>query len=220
MPYTDDDEIGEEIDDMPSSLKDGTQDDEVEIPGEDVSQAQAMSNEDWIEPARGVTFEITKVLVDTFTPKERSEWMKRSLKLYVAVDKKGVDGKGRYARKVFFPRILIQVNRQDYDFTVNSQGKKTQWYQPRDGGAWGEYNELLTALGFPTSPAPNNNAEFRKGLVGCKFIADISKDKREVYDRDSGKSSKIEGEFENHLRNLRPVKTVATETVRAEAAAN
>ena len=194
MPYTDD--VAEEVDDMPASLKEGMEDDEVEIPGEDVSQAEAMSNEDYIEPAKGVTFEITKALVDTYTPKDKSEWMKRSLKLYVAVDKNGVDGKGKYARKVFFPRILVQVNREDYDFTKD-------WYKPKSGGAWGEYNELLTALGFPNNPAPKNDAAFRKSLVGRKFMADISK-----------------GEFENHLRNLRPVKSAATTEQAAEAAAN
>lgn len=212
MPYTDD-EVAVEIDDMPASLKEGMEDDEIEIPGEDVSQAQAMSNEDWIEPAKGVVFEITKVLVDTFTPKDKTEWMKRSLKLYVSVDKSGVDGKGKYARKVFFPRILVQVNREDYDFSKD-------WYKPKTGGAWGEYNELLTALGFPNNPAPKNDAEFRKGLVGRKFMADISKDKRQAYDQASGKYVKVEGEYENHLRNLRPVKAAAETAPAAEAAAN
>lgn len=211
MAYTDD-EVAEEIDDMPASLKEGTEDDEIEIPGEDVSQAEAMSNEDYIEPAKGVTFEITKVLIDTYTPKDKTEWMKRSLKLYVAVDKQGVDGKGKYARKVFFPRILVQVNREDYDFTK-------EWYKPRSGGAWGEYNELLTALRLPNNPAPKNDVAFRKSLVGQKFIADISKDKRQTYDQASGKYVKIEGEFENHLRNLRPVKAAA-EATQAEAAAS
>lgn len=209
--YTDD-EVAEEVDDMPASLKEGTEDDEVEIPGEDVSQAEAMSNEDYIEPAKGVTFEITKVLIDTYTPKDKTEWMKRSLKLYVAVDKNGVDGKGKYARKVFFPRILVQVNREDYDFTKD-------WYKPKSGGAWGEYNELLTALKLPNNPAPKNDAAFRKSLVGKKFVADISKDKRQAYDQSSGKYVKVEGEFENHLRNLRPVKAAA-EATQAEAAAN
>lgn len=209
--YTDD-EVAEEVDDMPASLKEGTEDDEVEIPGEDVSQAEAMSNEDYIEPAKGVTFEITKVLIDTYTPKDKTEWMKRSLKLYVAVDKNGVDGKGKYARKVFFPRILVQVNREDYDFTKD-------WYKPKSGGAWGEYNELLTALKLPNNPAPKNDAAFRKSLVGKKFVADISKDKRQAYDQASGKYVKVEGEFENHLRNLRPVKATA-EATQAEAAAN
>jgi hypothetical protein len=213
MPYTDEDEeVGQEVDDMPASLKDGTEDDEIEIPGEDVSQAEAMSNEDYIEPAKNVVFEITKALIDTYTPKDKDAWMKRSLKLYVQVDKNGTDGKGKYARKVFFPRILIQVNREDYDFTKD-------WYKPKSGGAWGEYNELLTALGFPNNPAPKNDAAFRKSLIGRKFVADISKDKREAYDRDKKKYVKVEGEFENHLRNLRPVKAAAG-TEAAEAAAS
>ena len=211
MPYTDD--VAEEVDDMPASLKEGMEDDEIEIPGEDVSQAEAMSNEDYIEPAKGVTFEITKVLIDTYTPKDKSEWMKRSLKLYVAVDKSGVDGKGKYARKVFFPRILVQVNREDYDFTKD-------WYKPKSGGAWGEYNELLTALGFPNNPAPKNDAAFRKSLVGRKFMADISKDKRQAYDQKAGKYIKVEGEFENHLRNLRPMKSATATEQTAEAAAS
>jgi hypothetical protein len=213
MPYTDEEEdVAQEVDDMPASLKEGMEDDEIEIPGEDVSQAEAMSNEDFIDPAKGVVFEITKVLIDTYTPKDRTEWMKRSLKLYVAVDKSGVDGKGKYARKMFFPRILVQVNREDYDFTKD-------WYKPKSGGAWGEYNELLTALGFPNNPAPKNDAAFRKSLVGRKFMADISKDKREVYDQEKKKYTKVDGEFENHLRSLRPVKAVAA-TESAEAAAS
>jgi hypothetical protein len=213
MPYTDEEEdVAQEVDDMPASLKEGMEDDEIEIPGEDVSQAEAMSNEDFIDPAKGVVFEITKVLIDTYTPKDRTEWMKRSLKLYVAVDKSGVDGKGKYARKMFFPRILVQVNREDYDFTKD-------WYKPKSGGAWGEYNELLTALGFPNNPAPKNDAAFRKSLVGRKFMADISKDKREVYDQEKKKYTKVDGEYENHLRNLRPVKQAAT-TQAAEAAAS
>lgn len=212
MAYTDE-EVAEEVDDMPASLKEGMEDDEIEIPGEDVSQAEAMSSEDYIEPAKGVVFEITKVLIDTYTPKDKTEWMKRSLKLYVAVDKNGVDGKGKYARKVFFPRILVQVNRDDYDFTKD-------WYKPKSGGAWGEYNELLTALSFPNNPAPKNDAAFRKSLVGRKFMADISKDKRQAYDQKAGKYIKVEGEFENHLRNLRPVKTAATTEQTAEAAAS
>lgn len=206
------DEVAEEVatTDTPEWVKDGTELDDIEIAGEDVSQAQPMSDEDWIEPAKGVTFEVVKAMIDTYTPKDKTEWMKRSLKLYVQVDKSGVDGKGRYARKMFFPRILVQVNREDYDFSKD-------WYKPRTGGAWGEYNELLTALGFPNNPAPTNNKAFRDSLVGRKFTADISKDKRQTYDRDSGKYVKIDGEFENHLRNLKPVK-VAAAPVASEAA--
>lgn len=208
-----DNDVAEEVDvnEPPGWVKDGTELDEIEIAGEDVSQAQPMSNEDWIEPAKGVTFEIVKAMIDTYTPKDKTDWMKRSLKLYVQITKDGVDGKGRYARKMFFPRILVQVNRDAYDFTKD-------WYKPKTGGAWGEYNEFLTALGFPTNPAPTNNKAFRDSLIGRKFIADISKDKRETYDREKGKYVKIDGEFENHLRNPKPVKE-ATQTASEAAVA-
>lgn len=221
MPYTDDD-LAEEVDDMPASLREGTEDDDTVIEGEDVSEAHGMSNEDWIEPAKGVTFEITKAFLDTYTPNGESEWKSRSLKLYVAVTKEGIDGKGKYARKVFFPgnngRILVAVNRDAYDFSKNASGKPTKWYDKGSGGAFGEYNELLTALKFPNNPAPRNDKAFRDSLVGMKFMADITKEKREVYDKLENKSVKIEGEFENHLRNWRPVK-VATDNKAEEAAA-
>ena len=209
MPEVDE-EVAQEVDinDPPTSSE--PDDDEVDIPGEDVSQSQPMSDEDWIEPAKGVTFEVIKAMIDTYTPKDRQVWMKRSLKLYVQVSKAGVDGKGRYARKMFFPRILVQVNREDYEFTKD-------WYRPKDGGAWGEYNEMLAALGFPSNPAPNNNKAFRESLVGRKFTADITKDKRQTYDAESKKYVKIDGEFENHLRNWKPIKQAAT-TEAAETA--
>ena len=206
-----DTDVAEEVDinDVPQSASDNT-DDDVAIPGEDVSEAQPMSDEDWIEPAKGVTFEVIKAMIDTYTPKDNTAWMKRSLKLYVQVSKAGVDGKGRYAKKMFFPRILVQVNRDDYDFTK-------AWYAPKTGGAWGEYNELLGALGFPSNPAPKNDKAFRDSLVGRKFTADISKDKRQTFDQVTKKYVKIDGEFENHLRNLKPVK-VATAPETTEAA--
>lgn len=209
MPEVDE-EVAQEVDINDPPISSEPDDDEVDIPGEDVSQSQPMSDEDWIEPAKGVTFEVIKAMIDTYTPKDRQVWMKRSLKLYVQVSKAGVDGKGRYARKMFFPRILVQVNREDYEFTKD-------WYRPKDGGAWGEYNEMLAALGFPSNPAPNNNKAFRESLVGRKFTADITKDKRQTYDAESKKYVKIDGEFENHLRNWKPIKQAAT-TEAAETA--
>lgn len=223
MPYTDD-EVAEEVaEEMPASLREGTEDDDTVIEGEDVSEAQGMgANEDWMEPAKSVTFEITKCFLDTYTP-EGGEWKNRSLKLYVAISKDGTDGKGKYARKVFFPgnngRILVAVNRESYDFTVNAKGNKTEWYKAGSGGAFGEYNELLMALKFPNKPAPRNDKAFRDSLVGMKFVADITKEKREVYDRAEGKSVKIDGEYENHLRNWKPVKSASPDNKAEEAAA-
>jgi hypothetical protein len=224
MAYTDtDDEVGQDVDDTPDFVKEGTEDDDVVIEGEDVSGAQpSMGNEDWMDPVKGVTFEIVKATLDTYTPSGETDWKTRSLKLQVQITKEGVDGKGRYARKTFFPgrngRILVAVNRGAYDFSVNAQGKKSDWYQPVSGGAFGDYNEWLTALDLPTSPAPRNDKAFRASLVGRKVIADITKEKREAYDKQTKKSVKVEGEYENHLRNVRPVKKAVAES--AEAAAS
>lgn len=221
MPYTD--QEAEEVDDMPASLKEGTEDDETIIEGEDISGAQPMAgNEDWMEPVKGVTFEIVKAALDTYTPDVNSEWKSHSLKLQVQITKDGIDGKGKYARKTFFPgqngRILIAINRNAYDFTVNAQGNPTDWYK-LNGGAFGDYNEWLKALGFPSNPAPRNDKAFRKSLVGRKVVADITKEKREVYDKKTNKRSRVEGEYENHLRNVRPVKEAPAQ-VSAEAAAS
>jgi hypothetical protein len=50
-------------------------------------------------------------------------------------------------------------------------------------------------------------------------VADITKEKREVYDKITKKSVKVDGEYENHLRNVRPAKKAAKPEV-AEAAAS
>lgn len=217
------DEIAEEVaEEVPAFVKEGTDEDDVEIPGEDVSGAQSSSFEDWIEPAKGVTFEITKALIDTYQP-EGGDWKTRSLKLYLKIDKTGVDGKGRYAGKMLFPRMVVAVNRQGngpngspYNFSVNVQGKPTDWYTPRTGGAFGAYNEVLTALGFPNNPAPANNKAFRDSLVGRKLVADITKKHRQV--KDGNKYVDVPDEFENELARYRAVKTVTAAPEASEAA--
>lgn len=219
----DENEIAEEMtEEVPAFVKEGTEEDDVEIPGEDVSGAQSSSFEDWIEPAKGVTLEITKALIDTYTP-EGGDWKTRSLKLYLRVDKDGIDGKGRYAGKMFFPRMTVTVNRggtgpdgKPYNFSVNAQGKPTDWYTPRTGGAFGAYNETLTALGFPNNPAPANNKPFRDSLVGRKLVADITKKHRQV--KDGNKYVDVPDEFENELTRYRPAKAAVVATETSEAA--
>lgn len=219
------DEIGEEVtEEVPAFVKEGTEEDDIEIPGEDVSGAQSGNFEDYIEPAKGVTFEITKALIDTYTP-DGGDWKTRSLKLYLKVDKDGVDGKGRYAGKMFFPRMTVAVNRggnapngKPYDFSVNAQGKPTDWYTPRTGGAFGDYNETLTALGFPNNPAPANNKSFRDLLLSRKLVADIVKKHRQV--KDGNRYVDVPDEFENDLTKYRAAKvaTVAPESTEAAVA--
>lgn len=226
--YTDDEEVADEVaaEDTPDWVKEGTEDDDIEIAGEDISQAEASGGQDWIEPAKDVVFEITKAYMNPYTPKNNSDWKTRSLKLYLKVGEKGVDGKGKYAGKVFFPNsrgniggFLVAVNRDsaEYDWTKNAQGKNSVWYAPKTGGAFAGYKEVLEALGFPTNPTPMNNKAFRDSLVGRKVMANIDKKHRQAQDS-SGKYVDIADEFENELSKFRPVKIAAAPKTEEAAA--
>lgn len=223
MAYTEEEEVAGEVDDTPAFVGEGTEEDDVVIEGEDVSQAQAMGGGDFLDPKdfpgglKGIVFEIKKAVIDTYTPKGEDDWQKRSLAITLAVGPQGLDGKGKYKNKHFFPRILIAVNREAYDFTKNAAGKESDFYAPKTGSAWGEYNEFLKALGFSTAPAPTNNKAFRDSLVG-RFIAyDITAEKKQALDRETGKYKTID-ERENKLRNAKAVKAKAVAEA-AEAAA-
>lgn len=193
-------------DDTPAYVNEGTEDDDIVVQGEDISAAEPISHDDVIDGAKGVVFIIKKAVVDTYTPQRdnpQQQWMKRSLKLQIAIGPAGVDGKGRYKNKTFFPRPLIAVNRQYFPVAFSKE-----WYAPKTGGAWGEYNELLKALGFNTAPAPNNNKAFRQGLVGRSFIADILK----VHPRrpdTNGKYVTVKDEWENLVEGMRPIGATA-----------
>lgn len=216
------DDVAEEVD-INNPVIEGTEDEDIEIPGEDISQAEATGGKDYVEPAKDVVFEITKASINTYTPKDKSDWKSRSLKLYLKVDKSGVDGKGKYAGKVFFPNsagnvfgFLVAVNRDAYDFTKNAQGNPTQWYTPKTGGAFAGYKDLLTALGLPTNPTPTINKAFLESLIGKKVMGNIDKKHRQV--SEGGKYVDVKDEFENEISKLRPVKTVPTAVDNAEAA--
>ena len=110
---------------------------------------------------------IKSIRLNIYTPEGKSDWKVARLEPMLVVGAKGVDGKGKYKNKHFFPSLICAVNRacKEYDFSVNAKGKPTKYWQS-DGGAFGDYNAFLTALGFPNSPAPRNDAAFRKSLVG------------------------------------------------------
>src|SRR3977135_3172088 len=105
MPYTDSEIAAEE--ETPGFVKEDTEDDDTVVEGEDVSGAEQMERSDVIDHAKGVVMSIKKATLDTYTPQGESDWFKRSLKLQLVVGPAGVDGKGRYKNKHFFPRILI-----------------------------------------------------------------------------------------------------------------
>lgn len=224
------DEVAEEvaaedvdINNPPNQTNGDNADEDIEIAGEDISQAEASGGNEWVEPAKDVTFEITKAEIRTYTPKDSSDWKSRSLKLYMKVDKGGVDQKGKYAGKVFFPNstgnvfgFLIAVNRNAYDFTINASGKPTEWYKAQSGGAFAGYKEILLALGFPTNPTPKNDKSFRDSLIGRKVMGNIEKKHRQVLD--GGKYVDVPDEFENELSKFRPVKVAAVPKTEEAAA--
>lgn len=219
MPTFDDD-VAEEIDDMPASLKDDTEDDERVFEGEDIHAAEQMERSDVIEPAKGVEVFIKSVRLNVYTPNDKQDWKVARLEPMIVIGPKGVDGKGKYKNKHFFPSMIFAVNRKskEYDFTVNAKGKETKYWQP-EGGAFGDYNAFLQALGFKTNPAPVNDAAFRKSLVGRSLIVDIEKDRRQVKDKATGDYVYAEGEYENKLLYRGQPKQAASAPV-AEAAAS
>lgn len=191
------DGIAEEVEGTPPWVDEGTEDDDFSIAGEDIHAAEQIDRSDVIEPAKGVEMIIKKVDFELYTPPGKAEWRLFNLKPMMVVTDKGVDGKGRYKNKHFFPRILAGVNRKAYDFSKNAQGKATQYYEP-SGSAFGDYNAFLRALGFPTNPAPLNDAAFRKSLVGRRVLVDITKEKRQAYDSTQDKYVNTD-EYENKL---------------------
>ena len=224
---TGEDGVAQEIDDTPNWVKEGTEEDDFSAEGEDISKAEQMvGGSEAIDPAKDVELVIKQVKVDKYVPEEKDggkrgpdgqlQWKTARMEVWLAVGPKGVDGKGRYKNKMFFPRIGFAVNRAaGYDFSVNAAGKPTTYYQP-EGGFFGDYNAFLAALGFKTSPAPKNDAAFRKALVGRTLVADIEKDRKQVKDNVTGKYVRV-NEYENVLV-YKPGKTKAVVQEQAEAA--
>jgi len=212
-------DVAEEIDDTPAWVREGTEDEEFSVEGEDVSKAEQMvGSSDVIEPANDVELVIKSVKVDKYVPegKPDDEWKTARMELMLVVGKRGVDGKGKYANKHFFPRIGFAVNRAaGYDFSVNAAGKPTNYYEP-SGGFFGDYNAFLIGLGFKTNPAPKNDSAFRKALVGKSLLVDIKKDRKQVKDKSTGKYVRVD-EYENVLVYKPPAKVNASAEV-AEAA--
>lgn len=193
-----DDEVATEVDDTPSWVTEGAEDD-VSVDGEDISKSeQREPMSDVIEPAKGVEVYIKSVRAEKFTPNGFNDWKLFNLEPMLVIGEKGIDGKGKYRNKHFFPRLLVAVNRasDEYDFTVNAQGKPSDYYSP-GGNGFGDYAAFLQALGLPTNPAPKNDKAFRDALVGKKLIVDIIKDRKRAKDS-TGKYVFVD-EYENKL---------------------
>lgn len=214
-------------DDVPPWVKEGTASDDDDIGGEDISAAKPMEpRSEWIEPAKGVLFTIEKVVIETFTPKDEEVWKHKKMNVYLKIAD-GIKYPGNpkpvYKGKMLFQRMFVAVNRQAekdgvYDFSVNAQGKPTDYWSP-SGGAFGEYSAFLKAMGLPTSPAPRNDKAFRDALVGRQIVYDIEKVQKEEWDSKTKTRSKIKGEYENVLSNATPARSAAAAVTSAPAAA-
>lgn len=225
--YDDSNEVAEEIDDTPTWVKEGTEEDDFAAEGEDVSKAEQMvGGSDVIEPCNDVELIIKSVKVDKYVPEEKDggkygpddqlQWKTARMELMLVVGPKGTDGKGKYKNKHFFPRIGFAVNRGVYDFSTNAAGKPTNYYDP-SGGFFGDYNAFLVGLGFKTSPAPKNDSEFRKALVGKSVLVDVKKDRKQVKNKQTNKYERVD-EYENVLV-YKPAKAAKVEQ-QVEAAAS
>lgn len=210
-------DVAEEIDDAPGWVKEGTEEDDFTAEGEDISKAEQMvGGSDVLEPVNGVEMKITQVKVDKYVPEGNQQWKTARMEVWLVIGPKGIDGKGKYANKHFFPRLGFAVNRGTYDFSVNAQGKPTDYYTPA-GGFFGDYNAFLLALGFKTNPAPKNDAQFRRELVGRTLTVNIKKDRKQVKNQATGKYERV-NEYENILEYV-PAKAAKVEQ-QVEAAAS
>lgn len=219
MAELQDDDVATEVDDTPGWVKEGTEEDDFEAEGEDISKAEQMvGGSDVIDPVNDVEMVIKSVKLDKYVPEDSEEWKTARMELMLVVGPKGTDGKGRYHNKHFFPRIGFAVNRGAYDFSTNAAGKPTRFYEP-GGGFFGDYNAFLIALGYKTSPAPKNDAAFRKSLIGKSLLVDIKKDRKQVKDKATGKYERVD-DYENVLVYKPAQKKPVPAIEAAEAAAS
>lgn len=213
--YTD--AVGTEEEDIPAFVQEGTDADTDVIEGEDVSQASAPGGNENLDPKnfpgrlKGIVMSIKKAVIDTYVPNDAADaddFFSKSLNLTLVVGPEGLDGAGKYKNKHFFPRVLVGINRKSPTYEYGES------YAAKTGNKWGEYNELLTALGFSNNPAPRNDENFRKALIGRQISYDITLEDVKKFNRESKKYEKT-GDQANKLRNAKAVKAKAAEVAEA-----
>lgn len=215
----------------PPWVNEGTQDDDDVIPGgQDISKAKPMEpRAEWIDPAKGVLFSIAKAVIDTRFPKDKDVWRSKEMNIWLQIKDGIVYKKGeppKYKNKMFFHRVTVAVNRAVdpatnkpyYDFSKNAKGEATTWWEP-SGGAFGEYNQFLQAMGFNTAAIPTNDKAFRQALVGRTVFYDVEKVPAEKYNPSTKKSERIPNEFTNKLTGPKPAGAATNKTTAAPAAA-
>lgn len=151
-----------------------------------------------LEPASKVRFHIKKASVRTADDKDTKTWMVKRLVIEAQIGPEGVDGEGKYAKKVLFPELILTFNSKDFPDTYSSP-----WWQNE---ARFPTKQFLKAMGEDITHVRIND-DFLNGLIGREFIADIKR--REIKNKVNGKYEST-GEFKNEVGNFRSAESAAS----------
>lgn len=156
---------------------------------------------DVIESAYKVRGTIKKAEIRTEKDRETGLWTTRKLSLDVEVGPLGVDGSGKYARKHFFPKLLVDFNDQDFP----QRFAKSWWHEK----ATFPLKQFLLASGRAhlengqfTQDIPGFGADELAAFSGTDIIFDIRKSEISRKNPESGQYVGT-GEFQNELQNFR-----------------
>lgn len=167
----------------------------------EVGDLSDQTGEEVLEPARRVGFVVKKATIrtqlqDNKQPEgEDNPWKVKRLALQIAVGPDGVDGEGKYAKKVLFPELPLTFNVQDFPEQFN-----TEYYQKR---ARNDTKMFFTAMGHNPKALPRITDEFLTELVGQEFVADITRKERRALNTETNEWEGT-GEYQNLITNYRP----------------
>lgn len=144
-----------------------------------------------LEPAAKVHFTIKKASVRTAEDKDTKTWIVKRLVVEAQVGPEGVDGDGKYAKKMLFPELVLAFNRADFPDAFSSPWWEKEARYPT--------KQFLKAMGEDVTNVRIND-DFLGTLIGREFIADIKR--REIKTKVNGKYEGT-GDFKNELTNFR-----------------
>lgn len=172
----------------------------------EVGDLSDQTGEEVLEPARRVGFTIRKATVRTqLADNKQSEgednpWKVKRLALQIAIGPDGVDGEGKYAKKVLFPELPLTFNVSDFPEQYG-----TEYYQKR---ARNDTKMFFTAMGHNPKALPRITDEFLGELVGGEFFADITRKEKRQFNAETDTWENT-GEYQNLITNYRPGATAA-----------
>lgn len=160
----------------------------------DIGDLSDQQSTDVIEPVQRVPFVIKKASVRTGKDKDTGTWLTKKLVVEAAIDDEGVDGNGKYARKRFFPELMLTFNSADFPDKFSSD-----WWQKQSRGPT---KEFFVALGYDPKALPRVDDNFLTSLAERSFIANITRREMTQKDSQTGEYAGT-GEFRNELRGFR-----------------